>query len=639
MTRRPSGSWRSSLGADAVAAQGTRLGEVRCAADSTFWIERRPTEGGRSVIVERLASGERRDRNPTDTNARTRAHEYGGGAYVVDGDAVVFSNFADGAVLRTTAGGGASVLAQRSGTSFADFELDGGRGRIFCVAESERADAEPEATLVALEPGGEIRTLARGHDFFSTPRLSPDGAQLAFLTWEHPRMPWDGTQLWLADVTPDGTLGEPRCVAGGPRESIFQPSWSPDGQLHWVSDRSGWWNLEALTPAGPTPLCPRQAEFGLPQWVFGMTTYGIPRPGLVASAFQENGVWSLGTLWEGELTEIATGMTYLDSVSTHAGPGDARAAMVAASPTVPPHVIEVDLVTGAVTALTEAEPGLDPDHVSTGVPFSFDTTNDAIAHAFFYPPAGAAELPEGERPVALVKSHGGPTAATHNAFDPAIQYWTTRGIAVLDVNYRGSTGFGRAYREELLGNWGVYDVDDCVAAALHLANEGAVDDERLAIRGGSAGGYTTLCALAFRDTFRAGASHYGVGDLETLARDTHKFESRYLDGLIGPYPERRDLYLERSPIHATDQLSCPAIFLQGLDDKIVPPNQANDMVAALDRKGLPVAHLEFEGEGHGFRRAENIIRALEAELYFYSRVFGFAPHGRLPEIPIRNLEG
>ncbi len=432
-------------------------------------------------------------------------------------------------------------------------------------------------------------------------------------------------------------------MAGGPDESVFQPEWSPDGTLHFVSDRTGWWNLYRLDEDRVEPLCAREAEFGVPQWGFGMSTYAFLSPGHIICSYEERGSSRLALLdtETGELEEIETPYSDHRSRATgEAADGTAgRVVFCAGSPTEPASVVSLDPSTGGHEVLRRSgEDEVDPGYLSVPEPVEFPTEDGLTAHAFFYPPTNRDyAAPGDELPPLLVMSHGGPTAATSPALDLEVQYWTSRGIAVLDVNYGGSTGYGREYRRRLEGRWGVVDVDDCANGALHLAGRGLVDGERLMITGGSAGGYTTLCALAFRDDFAAGASHFGVSDVEALARETHKFESRYLDRLIGPYPERADLYRERSPIHYTDRLSCPVIFFQGLEDEVVPPNQAETMFEALKEKGLPVAYVPFEGEQHGFRRAENIKRALDGELYFYSRVFGFDLADPVEPLPIENL--
>jgi dipeptidyl aminopeptidase/acylaminoacyl peptidase len=459
-------------------------------------------------------------------------------------------------------------------------------------------------------------------------------------------MPWDGTELWVAPIQADGLLGEPRLVAGGVDESVFQPEWSPDGALYFVSDRTNWWNLYRWHPpftkegAGNgdiEPLFEMTAEFGLPQWVFGMSTYGFESANRIICTFTREGIWQLASLdlQTKQLEAILT--PYTDISSLHAAKG--RAVFIAGSATEPTAIVQMDLATQQIEVLRRSSQlEIDRGYLSAPQAIAFPTEDKLTSYAFFYPPQNKDHTaPTGEKPPLIVRTHGGPTASTSSAFNLKIQYWTSRGFAVVDVNYGGSTGYGRDYRQRLKDRWGIVDVDDCANAAKYLAEQGLVDGERLAIAGGSAGGYTTLAALTFRDVFKAGASYYGVSDLEILAKETHKFEARYLDGLIGPYPERQDLYKERSPIHFTDKLACPVIFFQGLEDKVVPPNQAEMMFEALKAKGLPVAYVAYEGEQHGFRRAENIKRTLDGEFYFYSRVFGFDLADAVEPVAIENL--
>jgi dipeptidyl aminopeptidase/acylaminoacyl peptidase len=511
-----------------------------------------------------------------------------------------------------------------------------------CVCEEHTiAGREAVNTLVSLDLNGRepAQVLVSGNDFYASPRLSSDGSRLAWLTWNHPNMPWDGTELWVGELGADGSLGRTERIAGGVDESIFQPEWSPDGVLYFVSDRTGWWNLHRwrdgrVEPAVETDM---EAEFGRPQWVFGMSTYALESAGRIICAYTEQGTWHLASLdtATGQLTPIETPYSTVAQVRATRG----RVLFAGGSPTEPTSVVQLDLATGQFEVLRRSsEVAVDPGYLSPPRALEFPTEGDLTAHALFYPPKNRDyAAPPGERPPLLVISHGGPTSAASGTLNLSVQYWTSRGIAVLDVNYGGSTGYGRAYRQRLEGQWGVVDVDDCANGARYLVEQDEVDGDRLITRGGSAGGYTTLCALTFRDVFRAGASYFGVSNLEALAKETHKFESRYLDWLIGPYPERADLYRERSPMYFTDRLSCPVIFFQGLEDKVVPPNQAELMVEALRARGLPVAYVPFEGEQHGFRRAENIKRALDAELYFYSRVFGFKLAERVEAVPIDNL--
>ncbi len=451
-------------------------------------------------------------------------------------------------------------------------------------------------------------------------------------------MPWDGTKLWVAEVRADGFLGQPLRVAGAVDESIFQPEWSPLGELYFVSDRTGWWNLYRWDGNRVEPLHEMSAEFGMPQWVFGMSTYAFESVGRIICSYTSQGTWRLAVLDTRSGALQTVDAPYTEISQLRARPGEA--VFLAGSPAQATAVVRWKVGGRQFEVLhTASNIEVDAAFVSEPLAIEFPTEGGVTAHALFYAPKNRDYAPpQGELPPLLVISHGGPTAATSSTLNWSIQYWTSRGFAVVDVNYGGSTGYGRAYRERLNGQWGVVDVDDCVNAALHLVREGRVDGKRLAIRGGSAGGYTTLCALAFRDVFHAGASYYGVSDLEALAKETHKFESRYLDRLVGPYPEKRDVYLERSPIHHTKGLHCPMILFQGLEDPVVPPNQTEMIVKALRERGVPVAYVPFEGEQHGFRRAENIKRALDAELYFYSRVFGFSLAEAVKPVAIENLD-
>jgi len=637
----PYGSWKSPITSDLIVAGAIRLMEIVLDGEDRYWLESRPMEGGRYVIVWHSAEGRIADVTPTPFNARTRVHEYGGAPFAVSHGTVYFVNFADQRLYRQEVGGAPQPITPEKDLRYADAVLDHRRGRMICVREDHTfADHEAVNALISLElpKGGEGQVLVSGNDFYSSPCLDPEGAQLAWLTWNHPNMPWDGTELWVAEVKEDGRLGEAQRVAGGVDESIFQPQWSPDGVLHFVSDRTGWWNLYRYRDGRIEPLCEMEAEFGKPQWVFGMSTYAFESAERIICTYTSRGTWQLGRLdtRTRRMEPIDTPYTDIGAVRARQG----QAVFLAGLPSEAVSVISFDLDTGKCQVLrSSSELQVDSGLISQPQAIEFPTEGGLTAHALFYAPQNHDyAAPAGERPPLLVISHGGPTAAASSTLSWEIQFWTSRGFAVVDVNYGGSTGYGRAYRQRLNGKWGVADVDDCANAARHLVREGRVDGNRLAIRGASAGGYTTLAALAFRDVFRVGASYFGVSDLEALTRETHKFESRYLDRLVGPYPERNDLYRERSPIHHTEGLSCPMILFQGLEDKIVPPNQAELMVEALRKKGLPVAYLPFEGEQHGFRRAENIKRALDAELYFYSRVFGFDLADPVEPVLIENLD-
>ena len=643
----PYGSWKSPITSDLIVSGSIGLSQPLLDGPDVYWVEMRPTEGGRGVIVKRDALGVVTDVIPPPYNARTRVHEYGGGDCVVRDGTVYFSNFSDQRLYARRGEAAPQAITPIANMRYADAIIDEARIRLISVREDHSvAGREAVNTLVSLDLAGNETTgqvLVSGNDFYSSPRISPDGSRLAWLTWNHPNMPWDGTELWTGRFAADGSLESSERVAGGREESIFQPEWSPDGVLYFVSDRSGWWNLHRVNAAGTVEtVCELQAEFGMPQWGFGLSTYAFESADRIVCAYIENGVSRLALIDTRTKKLEPIECSYTDIRFVRASPG--QVVMRAGSPTEAASIVKLDLETRTFSVLRRSNNlKIDAAYLSTPRAVEFPTEEGLTAFGFFYPPKnGDYRAPAGELPPLLVESHGGPTAAAATAMSLAIQYWTSRGIAVLDVNYGGSTGFGRAYRERLKDKWGIVDVDDCCNGARHLVGNGEVDGEvdgkRLMITGGSAGGYTTLCALTFRDTFNAGASHYGVSDAEALAKETHKFESRYLDGLMGPYPEKRQIYAERSPINFTDRLSCPVIFFQGLEDKVVPPNQAETMVEALRKKGIPVAYLPFEGEQHGFRQAKNIKRALDGELYFYSRVLGFELAESVEPVQIDNLE-
>jgi dipeptidyl aminopeptidase/acylaminoacyl peptidase len=635
----PYGSWKSPISAELVAAGEVGLEQVRIDGGDIYWIERRAHEGGRKVIVRRSADGQVADITPAGFNVRTRVHEYGGGDYIVTNGTVVFSNFSDQRLYLQQLGSASKPLTPPERLRYTDGQIDRRGTMLFCVREDHSSQGEAVNTIVSVDLGGRDADtiVVSGNDFYSSPRLSPDGSRLAWLTWNHPNMPWDGTELWIGKLSEDGSLIDKIKVAGGIDESICQPVWSPDGTLHFVSDRTGWWNLYRWRENQIEPLCPMDAEFGQPHWVFGNSLYGFAAESRIICSYARNGCDYLATL-DTAMKKLDTIDLPFTAISQVRVSGD-QVLFIGASSTQTNSIVSLDLATRELEVLRSSrETAVDTGYLAEPRAIEFRTEGGLIAHGYFYSPRNKDYTPpENERPPLLVMSHGGPTSSSSASLKYSIQYWTSRGIAVLDVNYGGSSGYGRAYRERLNGRWGIVDVDDCVNGARYLVEIGEVDRDRLAIRGGSAGGYTTLCALTFRNAFKAGASHYGISDLEALAQDTHKFESRYLDRLIGPYPERRDLYIERSPIHFTDRLNCPMILFQGLEDKVVPPNQAEKMVEAMRAKKLPVAYLTFEGEQHGFRKAENIERVLEAELYFYSKVFGFELAEPVEPVKIENI--
>ena len=646
-TTAPYGSWKSPITTDLILSGAIGLGQVVLDDEDIYWLEMRPSEGGRMVIVKQAPETDTEpqpepvDVTPEPFSVRTRVHEYGGGAYLVNDSVVYFSNFSDQRLYRQDPGEEPKPITPETDTRYADGCFDATRNRIICVREDHASVGEPVNSIVAVDAEGnaEQEVLFQGSDFCSNPRISPDGRTLCWLTWDHPNMPWDGTKLYSARFNDNGKLGEPHLVAGSTTESIFQPEWSPDNVLHFVSDRSGWWNLWRSEKGQLWPLTKLEGEFGKPQWVFGSGTYSFASDELIACSYTENDAWKIAMLHIPSKMLLAIETPYTEMGRGDFKVGDGKIVFIGGAPSLPMSVVQVDLASSKWWELRKAHDlEIDDGYLSTAQPVEFPTENGQTAHAFYYPPKnGDFEWPTDEKPPLLVKSHGGPTGSAGTALDLGVQFWTSRGIGVLDVNYGGSTGYGREYRERLNGDWGVVDVDDCCNAALYIVSQGDADPDRLAIDGGSAGGYTTLAALTFKDVFKAGASHYGVSDLEALAKETHKFESRYLDGLVAPYPEGKDLYQERSPINYTEQLSCPLILFQGLEDQIVPPNQAEMMFDAVRAKGIPTAYIPFEGEQHGFRRSENIKRALEAELYFYSKVFGFDLADEIDPVEIFNL--
>ena len=628
----PYGSWPTPITSELVVAASATLGAVAIDGDSLWWAESRPAEGGRTVLVRDGV-----DVLSAPYDARTAVHEYGGGAWWVAGGVAWFSNWSDQRLYRLVPGSEPQPVTPEPDSPRADRWADGvvhpGGQRIACVREhhpagSTSADVVNEIVELGTD-GAELRVLVSGPDFVSSPRWSPDGVRLAWVEWDHPSMPWDDTRLVV-----DGEV-----VAGGPGESVSEPRWAPDGSLWFLSDRTDWWNLYRWTAdGGVQPVVRMDAEIGVPQWVFGRSRYALLDGGRVVLAYGRNGFDQLAC-WDGELHDLDVPCSVITAVVVR---GD-DVYLVGASPNTEAELHRVRVTEGAVAEHEVVRPardlGLDPAWFSVPVPIDFASAT-RTSHALFYAPTSPEhQASGGELPPLLVKIHGGPTAAALPWLDLGIQYWTSRGFGVVDVNYGGSTGYGRAYRRLLQGQWGVVDVGDCVAAARHLADAGRVDPARLCIRGGSAGGFTTLAALATTDVFAAGANLFGVSDLAALAADTHKFESRYLDGLIGPYPDAETVYRERSPIHHLEGFDKPLITLQGLEDEVVPPAQSEMIVDALRAKGVPVAYVTFEGEQHGFRRAENIRTALDSELSFYAQVLGFdlPPAENLASVRIENL--
>lgn len=638
------GAWRSPVSADLLVTAGVSLNHLHINRHSVYWVEGRPLEKGRYVLVKRAPQpAQIRDATPAGYNVRTMAHEYGGGAYIGQDETIYFTNFSDQRLYRQPPNSAPQPItpeppAPRS-IRYADLRITPDGHWLICVREYHQTDRGVINELVALPTDGsaEPHVLTTGYDFYAAPRISPDGRQLAWLAWQNPQMPWDGTELWVAPLSAEASLGQARHVAGSMDESIFQPEWNPDGVLHFISDRSNWWNLYREVAGEIEAIAEHAVELGEAQWVFDLSRYVFLDDQSIVCVYSENGIDHLGRIAPGnaQLTPIPCAYTTLHWLRTDG----ALLWLIGGSPTSSNTVFSLDPTNGAITIVKQGlQVNVDPAFISIPQPIEFPTENNQTAYAIYYPPTNPHfQAPVGERPPLIVICHGGPTSAAQAQLSLRIQFWTSRGLGVVDVNYGGSTGYGRAYRERLKGNWGIVDVMDCINAARYLIDQGEADGERVAIHGGSAGGYTTLRALTWQNFFAAGASHFGLAELETFVTDTHKFEARYLDGLIGPYPEQKALYYERSPVNFADQLNSPVILFQGLEDKIVPPSQAEIMVEALKAKHLPYAYLAFEGEQHGFRKAENIMRSAEAELYFYGQVFHFDPADEIEPVKIENL--
>ncbi len=656
------GQWSSPISAKLVAETASVPLSIAVSGKALLITEARPEEQGRVALLRydlgapdplvEEADGEGwsfrcEELLSAAHSVRSRVYEMGGAALCTQGDLLCFVNDSDQALYLGQCDGQRmrrmSAITAHAHRRFAEPQLDVLRERVIAIEESHDPGhrAPPLHRIVAIGYGGcagRSHVLCRGQDFYASPQISPSGMQMAWLSWRHPHMPWDETSLWVADLDAEGLPVRARRVAGGDGESVAQPRWDESGQLHFLSDRTGFWNLYRHEAEGPAPLCPRRADFCRPQWRLGQSSYCFLPEGDILCTFTEAGTWHLARLNSGgELTIFRQPLTEFDQLVSAPG----GAALICGSPTQPLRVARFDSGTAALLSprgvpLGPHGEGLDPptrsrqplpkELFSRPAALRFPTADGAEAHALFYPPnnpefAGS----KGQLPPVLVRCHGGPTEQARSFLSLATQYWTTRGFAVVAVNYRGSSGYGRAYRARLEGRWGVADVEDCEAAVRYLASRGFVDGQRAVISGGSAGGFTTLCALTFGRTFAAGAVYFGISDLERLAAETHKFESHYLDTLIGPYPQCRNVYRARSPLHHRASVTCPIAFFHGLQDRITPPNQAREMVRALKERGVPVAYLEFPEEGHGFRQAETVRRTLDAEYSFYCMRFGLDP--------------
>jgi dipeptidyl aminopeptidase/acylaminoacyl peptidase len=638
---KPYGAWPSPVSAESLAEGAIGVADLRVADGRLFWLESRPAEGGRMVAMTLDPDGAARQLTPEGFNVRTRVHEYGGAAYAVLENTLYFSHFRDQKLYaQPLAGGGAPRPLTPDGYRYADAAPAPGGGLV-AVREDHTDPADVKNTVVrlSLAEGDPGTVLYAGSDFVAYPRVSPDGQRLAWMAWDHPNMPWDDTTLYVADLGPQG-LSNVRAVAGGPAESAMEPQWSleaGDDALYFISDRSGFWNLYVLRGGEVSALMPRDAEFAGPLWGLGQANYAQMGGGRIVTSYSEAGGSHLVVLdGAGGVREVSTPFSGWGALRRL---DERRIALLGGSADQTGAVATIDIDGGETTVLRRPSPAaLDARIIARAQAISFPTAGGRTAHALYYPPTnGDFSAPAGEKPPLIVQAHGGPTGQASGSFSLSNQFWTSRGFALVDVDYGGSSGYGRAYRQRLNGQWGVVDVQDVIAAVKFLADSGRVDPKRVAIHGGSAGGFTVLAALSQSDVFAAGGDFYGVSDLEALARDTHKFESRYLDNLVGPYPAAKAIYDERSPLNHLEGFKAPLIIFQGSEDPIVPPNQAHMILEALRARQQPVAYIEYAGEGHGFRRAENIIHAKQAELYFYGQVFGFTPADTLPEVRIENL--
>ena len=637
----PYGSWASPLSAEALAAGGISFGDLRSADGRLYWTENVPSQGG-AIALFSLAGGSAKQATPDDANVRTRVHEYGGAPFVVDGDTVYYSQYSDQRLYALKEGGKPAPVTPPQ-YRYADcVALSGAKkssAALLCVREDHTDPAHVRNALVRLPVpvAGAGDVLFDGSDFVSYPRLSRDGRRVAFITWNHPNMPWDGSELHVADLTAQG-LKDAKVIAGGATESVQEPQWDGDGTLYFISDRSGFWNLYAQRADGAHAVWPKAAEFAAPLWQFGQSNYVLLGDGRAVASFRDRGVSRLAVLDLKAGTGRELDLPYVDF--SHVTKIDSQhIAAVAGASKSPLSIVSIDIASANVTTLrTAGKSPLQADGISVAVPIDFPSAHGRISHAFYYAPTnpGYRGTPATLPPL-LAFVHGGPTSLSTAALRSGVQYWTSRGFAVVDVNYGGSSGYGRTYRQELNGNWGVVDVEDVIAAVRFLVDTKRADPARTAISGGSAGGYTVLVALSTSDVFRAGADHFGVSDMTALARDTHKFESRYLDSLIGPLPQAQAVYDSRSPLNHLDGFKVPVLVLQGADDPVVPPNQSQRIVEALRARHVPVAYVLYPGEGHGFRNPKHIINSLQAELSFYGQVFGFKPADQLPPLNIEGL--
>ena len=641
----PFGSWKSPITAKIAAEAGITFEDIRVDKNKLAWLEGRPYEDGRYVAVGRDINGKTKDLIPNGYNVRNAVHEYGGASYAIHDELLIFVNWDDQRLYKVVNRSKPQVMTDcpniPRGERYSDLFITSDGKWLFCVNESHVEKGEPENKIIAisLENRSVNCTVVKGKDFYSSPRVSSDGTKLCWLEWDHPNMPWDGCELHVAVLQCNErvSIKTEIIVAGGLNESVLQPEWAPAGGLYFITDISGWWNLSVWSGDDIKRVLVETKDYAGPAWRFGLSTYSFLSKNRVALRS------SNGLKGEIKIIENSSDIVSLEVPHTEitylVGDGD-NLYYIGSSPGTLPEIVRLKLDGSIKTIKKSSDIVFNKNFFSKPEQICFQTTENDVAYANYYPPTNPYFIGlENEKPPLLVLSHGGPTSSCTTALNlKQVQYFTSRGFAVVDVNYRGSTGFGKVYRDSLKGKWGVYDMDDCISAAHFLADKGLVDRARLIIKGGSAGGYTTINALTFRDDFAVGATYYGIADLSVFIEDTHKFESKYLESLIGPYSENKNLYYERSAINYTDQLSCPMIIFQGSEDKIVPPSQAEMLSNALKKKFIPYSYILFEGEQHGFRKSGNIIKSQEAELFFYGKMLGFTPSDRIAQIKIENSE-
>tara|TARA_R110000751_G_C13775172_1_gene480539 strand:- start:235 stop:2226 length:1992 start_codon:yes stop_codon:yes gene_type:complete len=624
------GAWQSPITAASIFEASDNVSYLTVENDQLYFVESKASANGKNVLFKLSPQNTAIKLTSTEVSVRTRVHEYGGRPYLVDGDTIYYSQFTNQKIYRVSQNSAAEAITSEK-LRYMDCIADHKNNRLICVREDHRGIGEPINTLVAisLSYSNQESILFEGTDFVSDPHLSPDGNSVAFITWSHPNMPWDDTQLRVINFDEDGSVVAVVEIPQSGNVSIKQPNYAQDGTLYFIADFENWWTLYSVEAQSEKPQKVLDQEIEI-------NSYGIVDNSFAIIAYTKEGIDYIArvNLTTGEMNNIGEAFSSADSISV----ANDRVYFRASTPHSGNAIYQ--LTDNSYEKIYQPSgPVIDEGFLSVPQPIEFPTGSNEIAYGFYYPPqnsdfTGAKDT----LPPLIVKVHGGPVGATDSSLNPGIQFWTSRGFAVFDVNHRGSTGYGRAFRKKLYPNWGVVDVEDASNGVKWLASEGLIDADKVAIRGGSAGGYTTLAALAFQNVFKAGTSYYGISDLGVLAGDTHKFESRYLDQLIGPYPEMKSVYEQRSPINSVQNITAPLLLLQGLDDKVVPPNQSELIFNALKENCIATAFITFEGEGHGFRQPANNIKALNSELSFYGQVFGFVPAGNIEAVQLITCE-